>query len=215
MIAWYDTFKINWRDALSEKYFSVKYILNFAVCFSLYMLIVQFLVWNRYRPGVILHDPIQQFFTPIDFSFWIFSITYFCAVSFILYIAARPRDFYYGGRAFTLIFVMRAVFIYTLPLLPPTDTIPLHDSFMDFLVGPKNDILNDLFYSGHIADLSFFVLCCKNKSLKYFYIFSAIVVAVMLVWQHVHYTADVIASPFFAYVFYAVLAKDKVDSSSK
>jgi hypothetical protein len=29
----------------------------------------------------------------------------------------------------------------------------------------------------------------------------------MLVWQHVHYTADVLAAPFFAYASYVVFTK--------
>lgn len=214
-MTWYNIFKANWRDALNEKNFSLKYVINFVICFSLYMLMVRFLVWNRFRPGVILNDPIQQLFFPRDFSFVVFSLTYFCAISFIVYIAARPRDFYYASRAFTLVFLLRGVFIYTVPLLPPIDTIPLHDSFLDFLVGEKNDILNDLFYSGHMADLCIFIFCCRVKFLKYFYITAAFVVGTLLVWQHVHYTADVLASPFFAYVCYALLTKDQMNKFLK
>ena len=211
MITWHHTFRANWREALSEKYFGLKYVVNLSVLFSLYMLIVQFLVWNRFRSGAILQDPVQQLFTPRDFSFWVFSFTYLCAITFVIYIAARPRDFYHASRAFTFVFVLRAVFIYTIPLLPPIDTIPLRDPFLVFLVGEKKDILNDLFYSGHLTDLSIFIFCCRAKPLKYFYIVAALIVAVMLVWQHVHYTADVLAAPFFAYVFYALLAKNQID----
>ncbi len=209
MNSWYLTFRNNWSEALEEKNFLMRFTINAVVCTSLYMAMVHFLAWNRLTPGVILNDPIQKFFVPRDFSTIIFSITYSCAILFIIYIIARPRDFYYVARAFLVVFLLRGVFIVLIPLVPPTDTVPLHDPFLDFLVGENKDILNDLFYSGHMADLCIFFLCCRSVALKSFTFLSAIAVAIMLVWQHVHYTADVIGAPFFAYVCYALFVKGK------
>lgn len=210
MNSWYLTFRNNWSVALQEKYFALRFAANAIVCASLYMMMVHFLAWNRLTPGAILNDPIQRFFVPRDFSTIIFSITYSCAILFILYIIARPRDFYYVARAFLVVFLLRGVFIVLIPLIPPTDTIILHDPFLDFLVGENKDILNDLFYSGHMADLCIFFLCCRSLWLKSFTVLSAIAVAIMLVWQHVHYTVDVIGAPFFAYICYAVFVKGKL-----
>jgi len=82
----------------------------------------------------------------------------------------------------------------------------LNDPVLNWIVN-NNEITNDLFFSGHVADISIFVLCCRTKWLKYFLLVSTVVIAVMLVWQHVHYTADVLAAPFFAYASYVVFAK--------
>lgn len=179
------------------------------------MLLVQFLVWNRLRPGVVLDDPIQHLFEPYDFSFPTFFLTYLCIILFLGYLASRPRDFYYGVRAFTAVFVVRAAFIYLVPLTPPTHAIVLKDPFLDSLIWGNIVITNDLFFSGHVADICIFIFLCRNDSLRYFMMVCAVVVGLMLVWQHVHYTADVIASPFFAYVCYILFAKEYIEETER
>ena len=42
----------------------------------------------------------------------------------------------------------------------------------------------------------------------------AVLLAVMLVWQQVHYTADVLGAPFFAYVSYVLFAKKGIQKYS-
>src|SRR5688500_16933184 len=123
MKEWYYSAKSNWGELLSDRKFLIKYLLNFIVCYSVYMLLVKFLVWNRMRPGVVLDDSIQHFFAPYDFSIPTFTLTYLCIIFFVLYLISRPRDFYYGARAFTAVFVARAAFIYLIPLTPPLQAI--------------------------------------------------------------------------------------------
>ncbi len=210
MKEWYNNTKANWKELLSDKKFLVKYLFNFLVCYSVYMLLVQFLVWNRLRPGVVLDDPIQHLFEPYDFSFPTFMLTYLCIILYVGYLVSRPRDFYYGVRAFTAVFVARAAFIYLVPLTPPTQAIVLKDPFLDSIIWGNILITNDLFFSGHVADICIFIYLSRSDLLRYFMMACAVVVGIMLVWQHVHYTADVIASPFFAYVAYTVFAKEYI-----
>jgi hypothetical protein len=210
MKEWYSTMTDNWKELVSDRKFFIKYVLNFIVCYSLYMLLVQFLLWNRQRPGVVLDDPIQHLFTPFDFSFPTFLLTYICIVSTIIYLIGRPKEFYYGGRVFTAVFVIRVAFIYLVPLAPPPETILLKDPFLDEVIWGNVPITNDLFFSGHVADICVFVLVVRNRFLQYFMIACAFAVGLMVVWQHVHYTADVVAAPFFAYACYVAFAKGRV-----
>lgn len=203
---WYQLLIKNWNEALSEKYYVLKYIVNLIVCYWLYIHYTKLLVANRFTPGVVLNDRIQQCFEPVDFSWAIFVLTYTCIVAFIIYIIPRPRHFYFTARAFLVVFLLRFAFIHLIPLNPPADMIFLNDPVLNWIVN-NNEITNDLFFSGHVADISIFVLCCRTKWLKYFLLVSTVVIAVMLVWQHVHYTADVLAAPFFAYASYVVFAK--------
>jgi hypothetical protein len=211
---WYANMIDNWKELLNDRKFFIKYVLNFVVCYSIYMLGVRFLLWNRLRPGVVLDDPIQHLFTPLDFSFPTFLLTYVSIVSFIIYLIGRPREFYFGARAFTAAFVLRVGFIYLVPLSTPPQTILLKDPFLDAFIWGNVPITNDLFYSGHVADICIFIFLCRNMVLRYFLIACAAAVGLMVVWQHVHYTADVIASPFFAYACYTVFAKGKVTAPS-
>jgi hypothetical protein len=167
------------------------------------------LVENRFREGVILCDPIQQLFKPMNFSLPIFLITYSCIVSYIIYIIPRPRDFYVTTRAFLVVFLLRYSFIYLVPLAPPKDMIALNDPVLDWIVGHNHEIFNDLFFSGHVADICIFFFCCRSVTLRAYYLGCIICVAVLLVWQHVHYTADVCGAPFFAFASYFVFARQR------
>ena len=67
--------------------------------------------------------------------------------------------------------------------------------------------MNDLFFSGHVADLTTFYLLCRSLRLKRYILFCIIVVATMLVWQRVHYTIDVMMAPAFAYTSYWIFVQ--------
>ncbi len=198
-------------EALSERHYAIKFFINLITCYSLYIYVTHLLVANRFREGGILCDPIQQLFTPVDLSLPIFILTYSCIVAFLLYIIPRPKDFYFAARAFLVVFLLRFSFIYLIPLSPPKTMIVLNDPVLDWIVGNNNEIYNDLFFSGHVADVCIFIFCCRNKWLTYFMVVSVILIAVMLVWQQVHYTADVLGAPFFAYASYRLFAKNGLE----
>ena len=214
MKVWYHNLKVNWKEVFSDRKFLVKFILNLVLCYSIYMLGVQFLVLNRTRPGVVLDDPIQRLFTPYNFSSPIFLLTYACIVIFVIYVIVRPHDFYYGARAFTAVFVVRVAFIYLVPLTPPPNSILLKDPFLDSVIWGNMSISNDLFFSGHVADICTFIFLCRSSHLRNFMIGCVVAVAIMVVWQYVHYTADVIAAPFFSYGAYVLFAKRHIQESS-
>ena len=207
MKQWYSLFKKNWSNALNEKYYAIKFFINLIAVYSIYIYVTHLLVVNRFREGVVLLDPIQKLFTPVDLSLPIFILTYTCIVSFLLYIIPRPRDFYFAARAFLVVFLLRFSFIYLIPLSPPKTMIVLNDPVLDWIVGNNHEIFNDLFFSGHVSDVCIFIFCCRYNPLRYFMMCSVVLVAVMLVWQQVHYTADVCGAPFFAYASYVVFAK--------
>jgi len=207
MKQWYTLFRENWRNALAEKYYAFKFFINLIVCYTIYIYVTHLLVANRFREGVVLCDPIQQLFTPVDLSLPIFALTYLSILAFIFYIIPRPRDFYFAVRAFLVVFLFRFSFIYLIPLSPPKTIIVLNDPVLDWIVGNNHEIFNDLFFSGHVADICIFIFCCRYNPLKYFLFASAVLVAIMLVWQQVHYTADVLGAPFFAYASYVLFAK--------
>jgi hypothetical protein len=207
---WIGNCKLNWKAALAKKNFARLFVANFGVCFVLYMMVTRFLYYNRVRPGAELNDPVLALFSPMDLSIPIFLLLYSSVLVFLLHMIARPQTFVHTVRAFLFLFAIRAVFIYLVPLAPPAGLILLKDPFIDNVIGFKNQVLNDLFFSGHIADLSFFIFCCTNKKMQYYLILSTLAVAIMLLIQRAHYTADVFTSPMAAYFCYSVFVKDNV-----
>ena len=108
--------------------------------------------------------------------------------------------------SFAAVFVVRALCIHLVPLSPSPGIIELVDPVTDTL-GHEGRIVNDLFFSGHVADLVTFYLICRSPVLKRYLLLCMVAVATMLVWQRVHYTIDVLAAPAFSYVCYWVFVE--------
>ncbi|MCX6209264.1 MAG: phosphatase PAP2-related protein [Bacteroidetes bacterium] len=84
---------------------------------------------------------------------------------------------------------------------PPKNLIALIDPITNTFYGGKF-ITKDLFYSGHTATIFLMYLVIDTKWLKNFFLVATLCVGVMVLVQHVHYTIDVIAAPFFTYLAY-------------
>ena len=205
--SWIELTKTNWNIALAERNFSVRFVFNLLFCFATYMILTRILIAHRLAPGVIISDPFYSHYRPANCSLGIFLFTYASIFSFLYYVIPQPVVFFYAVRGFLALFALRVAFIFLMPLQPASDLIVLTDPFTDQVVGFHGAVLNDLFFSGHVGDCCFFVFCCQNKSIRNFLIFAAVCTSAMLIFQKVHYTADVLAAPFFAYACYVVFVK--------
>jgi len=105
--------------------------------------------------------------------------------------------------------MIRAVFIHFVPLSPASGIIVLNDP-ITATIADENHVLNDLFFSGHIGDLATLYFVCRSTALRRYIFLCACMVGMMLVWQRVHYTIDVIAAPLFAYICYWLLVEKDI-----
>ena len=200
--------KLNWtRTQAAEKNFGLVFALNLAVCFTIYMVLTEILIAHHAADGIIVYDPFFPLIKPMDFSPLIFLCTYIGIFSIIFYLTTVPVVFMHALRGFVVLFALRLTFIYLLPFHPAPDVIVLRDPFTDNIIGFKGEVLNDLFFSGHVADLAFFVFCCKYKPLRILLIVLTVLTSIMLVLQKAHYTADVLGAPFFSFACYTVFVK--------
>jgi membrane-associated phospholipid phosphatase len=83
--------------------------------------------------------------------------------------------------------------------------ILLNDPFVQFF-GSGDVLTKDLFFSGHTATLFLLFLISEKKYLKIIFLLCTILVGIAVLLQHVHYTIDVLAAPFFAYASYKLAA---------
>lgn len=88
-----------------------------------------------------------------------------------------------------------------IPLDAPLNLVHLSDPFSIIFYG-SNLITKDLFFSGHTATLCLVGLCLENKTEKMIIFIATGILGVLLLVQHVHYTADVLAAPVFSYIFW-------------
>ena len=206
LVNWYNKVTANWQDAFRDEAFRRYFVPNFLVCFILHYAIVYWLNLNSDRPGLIINDPVYTFLTPYDFSPVIFFFTYSGTILFLLNIAQYPFLIHRGVMMFVAVFLIRAICIYLIPLSPSPGIIPLYDPVTDAL-GHEGRIVNDLFFSGHIADLTTFYLLCRSVNLKRYILLCICIVATLLVWQRVHYTIDVLMAPVFSYLNYWIFVE--------
>jgi hypothetical protein len=205
---WYATVTANWQEALHDQNFRRYSIPNFLDCLGVYYGVIFWLNMNSGRPGIIINDPVYHFLPPHDFSGGIFFFMYTATILIVLYALQYPFLLHRAIMSFAAVFLVRAFCIHFVPLSPSPGMIPLVDPVTDTL-GHEGRIINDLFFSGHVADLVTYYLICRSPNLKRYFLVCICAVATMLVWQRVHYTIDVMAAPAFSYIcFWIFVQKD-------
>jgi membrane-associated phospholipid phosphatase len=171
-----------------------------ATLFSL----THFLDFVELRQGVILPDPILDLFKPINLTWLTFGLIYCSLILAIILLAKKPERLVFAIQVYILFVIVRIIAMYLVPLNPPEQMIQLNDPFVQFF-GTGKLLTKDLFFSGHTATLFILFLVTENKYFKYFFLAATIVVGLSVLLQHVHYSIDVFAAPFFTYVCYKIV----------
>lgn len=197
-----------WKAAWSSAAFRLQVFITVPVLIIALALFSSFLEWVEVRSGVTLQDPFIAATAPRQFTWPIFILIYAGLVIGLVTLTARPRQLMVALQSYVLMVCVRFLAMYVTPLDPPTGIIPLADPLVQF-VGSGAVPTRDLFFSGHTATLLLLSFTAADRRLRSFFAVSALIVGVLIVWQHVHYAVDVLMAPFVAYASYrvAVLAQ--------
>lgn len=158
----------------------------------------RFLPAIELRAGVVLPDPVLARLGPADASGLLFVLIYGVVVVGLVVLIPRPRALLAAAQAYTLILVVRMATLALVPLECPPSTIPLRDPLIELYVRTSEPLRDDLFFSGHVATATLLVLATREPRLRAFFAVVACAIGGLLLRQHVHYTIDVVAAPFFA-----------------
>lgn len=162
-------------------------------------------VWQN-RPGILVNDLILNLLPPTDFSMPIFFIEYGCLLLMVGSLLPHPERLLKGIQMFSIVFFARTASIYFIALEPPRDMIPLVDPIANFLLHTPNAfVTKDLFFSGHVSALSLLVLISPTKTIRFITTCCTVLVGVMIMWQHVHYSMDVFFAPIASYIAYRMV----------
>jgi len=162
-----------------------------------------FFQYIEQRNGVVIRDMVLNFFLATDVSIPIFATLWSMTILMIVRSVQSPKIFVTVLYSFLFMELSRMITISLFPLNPPEHLIPLVDPLSNSFYG-KSFITKDLFYSGHTASMFLFFLCFRRKTDKLLSLLCSIAVGVLVLVQHVHYTIDVIAAPFFSTICYLI-----------
>jgi hypothetical protein len=165
-----------------------------------------FLLYVENRPGIVLHDPLFSYFKASDLNIPIFILIYGSLITGLISLLSYPKYLIIALQTYSIMVAFRFAAMYVTPLEVPEGIINLRDPLV-FTIGTGQIITKDLFFSGHIASLIILSLTARKMFLKYLFLIFSIVVAGMIFLQKAHYTIDMIAAPFFAYVSFSIAKK--------
>ena len=205
------TQKFSWKASFAIQ--STKYTVIGGTAIAIFVLctLPAFFDIIERRQGIVLNDFVLNFLPPINLSVPIFIVLWSSALLMAVRCLQNPYTFCVFVWSFLFLTISRIITISLVPLNAPIGLILLKDPLSNsFYHGPF--ITKDLFYSGHTSTQFLMFLCLHKKWEKILTIVSTIIIAFMVLVQHVHYTIDVLAAPFGAYLAY-YMARKVVDKA--
>ena len=187
-----------WAVAWRDRSFRLRLALTVPALVAVLALLARFLTFAEARLGTVLPDPILALLPPRDLTWLTFSLIYLGLAFGVARLATEPRALVVALQAYILMVIFRIAAMWVTPLEAPPGMIPLHDPLVR-LFGPGKLLTKDLFFSGHTSTLFLLALAVPGRRSKALFLFCTAVVAVCVLWQHVHYTIDVLVAPLFAY----------------
>lgn len=181
--------------------------------FTLLVLVVVLALFTRFlavvetREGVVFADPVLALFAPVDVTWLTFAIIYGALLLAIGYLLRHPAALLLALQSYTALVLTRMAAMFLLPLDPPAAMLPLVDPIVEFAGSGGATLSRDLFFSGHTSTLFLLVLVVPHRLLQGIFIGCTVLVGCCVLLQHVHYSIDVVAAPFFAYTCVAAVRK--------
>jgi hypothetical protein len=196
--------KVNWKNFFKNRKARIELFVTLILLVIILVSFSRFLLFNETRGGVVLPDPILNLFSPVNLTWFTFSLIYLSIIIAIAELIITPQRLLSALQCYALMVIFRAIGMYLTPFEAPSTLIPLNDPFVQ-LFGEGNILEKDLFFSGHTGTLFLLFLLMKKRMLKIFFLIFTILVGLSVILQHVHYSIDVFAAPFFAYTSYRII----------
>jgi PAP2 superfamily C-terminal len=198
--------KITWKNHWINKNYRKKFIATFFLALIMLLLMPYGFDFIQNRGGLKINDPILDKLPAFNLSIPIFILMYSLAILFIYRIIHDPNLVFIFVKAYITITVTRFILIYFIPLDPPNNLVNLVDPITNIFYGGKV-ITRDLFFSGHTSTM-FLIFLVLNKPIdKFIALLVTFFIAIALLFQHVHYTADVLAAFPITWVIYKFVKK--------
>ena len=204
--------KLLWKNAWQDSGYKKKLFGGLIPTIIILILFPVFFQYIEQRNGIVMNDVLLNALPVMNVSIPTFALIWFTAGLTIFRCYQNPQltiQFIWG---FFFLCIARIITISVVPLNPPVNLIPLMDPLSNKFYGGIY-ITKDLFFSGHTSTQFLMFLCLTKRTDKTIALISSVLVGVLVLVQHVHYTMDVLAAFPFTYIIFR-LAKKVVGKTS-
>ena len=190
-----------WKQLTKNKAYLISFVCLFVLTLIFLKLCSIFLLFNETRTGgYLLDDYLLRIVPARDISQPLFIINWIGITTGMIMCVRTPKRAMALFVAVIAMIALRSATMYLVPLMPPEGIIPLRDCFLESSFYGDQVLLRDLFFSGHTASMAILFFLVDIKPIKYLLGLITFIIGYLLLVQHVHYTVDIIAAPFFAYI---------------
>lgn len=190
-----------WQAAWKSPIFRRKFTIGMIGIIALLSTFSYFFRTIEQHTGPVLNDWVIAQIPPYDVSLIIFGIIWAAGLLILIRARRSPAVFMMFIYSYIIITLTRMISINLVPLNPPVGLIPMIDPLTNAFYG-KVYITKDLFYSGHTSTIFLIFLCLRGKWDRLLILIGSLLVGVLLLVQHVHYTVDVLGAFVFTYPLY-------------
>ena len=195
-----------WTEAWRDARFRIRLALTVPALVAALALLARFLEFAESRPGIVLPDPVLALLVPRDLTWLTFTLIYLGLAFGVARLATEPRALVVALQAYVVMVLFRIAAMAVTPLEAPPGMIALEDPLVR-LFGPGKLLTKDLFFSGHTSTLFLLALAVPGRRSKALFLGCTAAVAFCVLWQHVHYTIDVLVAPLFAYASFRLASR--------
>ncbi|MFH1711023.1 MAG: hypothetical protein ABH840_01810 [Nanoarchaeota archaeon] len=147
-------------------------------------------------------DLILDHIPAIDLGFlFIYGFSFIIIVLFFYPLLYKVRELHVAISQFSLLVMIRSFFVSLTHLKMPVGAILSTDAPRLYAL---LDFQNALFFSGHTAVPFLGFLLFRKEKIGIFFLIATIVMALTVLFMHVHYSIDVFAALFIAYGSYKI-----------
>ncbi len=196
-------FDTSWQKHLENKDFKLKLLIGLSLLILLIPVLPTFFNYIEQRKGVVLNDLLLNQLPALNVSIPTFIIIWILVVFTLYRCVQNPAIFLLLLWSYLFLTASRTISLFFVPLDPPQQIIELKDPLSNLFYGSKF-ITKDLFFSGHTATLFTMYLCLQEKKDRLFLLAGSLMIAILVLIQHVHYTVDVVAAFLFSYLSFSL-----------
>jgi PAP2 superfamily C-terminal len=190
-----------WSNAWKIPSFKWKLWAGMAIFAGILTFLPFFFIHIESREGLYFEDFILNQIPAHNTSVAVFFLIWSSSLLLVFRMYKDPMMFLVALWAYNGVTLVRMACISLISLNPPAGLIPLADPITNQFYGTRY-ITHDLFFSGHTTTVFLVFLCLKRRTDRIYVLMASIVLGILLLVQHVHYTIDVLAAPVFTYIVY-------------